>query len=326
MLAVAVMVLAIAGAGYVVYNSSQKQYSVQPVVINQPANSGASLNSQGNSGSCTVALPAGQTPAYTVTDADLNTGLSPTTTLYTNAASGTIYTNANTVPGTAYSVLFNQTGYLSDLETFTTPCNTVTPTVFGKMKKLDTSVTTKVFNSDLRTANSISANQSIGQGGSATIEFDVTPSGQSRHIGGGGNGQTPTFAVFFNATNTTNWDMTKWNVAEDAGTWSANGGFAGSCQSYNGPAPASLGGVYVAGSQCTGDFSGNDTQLRKLYVTIGGSSLYGGTQGTLCIVPYDIYKNSVANKYGAANTPLVGAVRNDGTQLDAPQCQTVYVN
>jgi len=99
------------------------------------------------------------------------------------------------------------------------------------MEKLDSSLTLKVYNSDGRTANSLAANQTIGQGSQATVEVDMTPSALYTHIGGPSNAANGgQFAILLNATNATNWDASKLAATIDPA-------FKGTCQQYTGVSP-----------------------------------------------------------------------------------------
>lgn len=309
---VVIMIVAVVGVGYLFYSNGvfgQHQLNINP---------SAGIQNAASSTGCSVALSTTQTPIIATTDADTNTILSPGVTLYADTVKGVLApSNTVTNPGQGYAALVNKTGYFGAVIPFTTPCTSAGPQYAGVQKAVDTSISMSVYNSDHRTANSVAANQTVGASNTASIELDLAPSAIHKHLGGAPNNQ---FTVYFNASNTTNWDPSSMSgISTD--------GFANCAQNTAATTPSAMGGVLVASWTCTGDFTGKDTNTYKINVPIAGSASYStaGTVGSLCVVGNDYYANSVANSLGAANAVLSGPVKNTGAAIQSLQCVPVYL-
>jgi hypothetical protein len=96
---------------------------------------------------------------------------------------------------------------------------------------------------------------------------------RNKHIAGGvPQGQTGQFVVFYNYTNSSDWDTSGFALS----TYGAFG--TGSCTPYNGPTPTYT-GVVLKGFVCTADFSGKDSAIYGLYATVKPSSIYANGAG-----------------------------------------------
>jgi hypothetical protein len=275
----------------------------------------AAANNGNPSGVACTGLSVAQTPAFQSFDSNTNAALTPSTALYIDPVTGLLNpSTTNTVYGKSYSVLMNKTGYASALVAFSTSCNDPTPMITGKQKALDTSLTFAVYNSDYRTANSVAANQTISAGSQATVEIDLTPSALRKHI----SGATNEFDVFVNSSLAlTQFDTSKFNLGSEG--WAKCSPYSAK-PGYNAATPSALTGTYVTAFRCTGDISGDNTNIHKLFLTVGTSATYtGGGMLTVGLAPVDFYQNTLTNAVEQ------GSVKNTGAAIHTLQSALVYI-
>jgi hypothetical protein len=268
-----------------------------------------------DSGVCTQALSASQTPSIQTYDADTNAAITPTVTLYIDPAKGQLNPSTTvTSPGHGYVALATKASYTSALIPFKTACNEATPMIPGTQKALDTSVSGTFYNVGGRTANTAAANQTLTASSPVTISLELTPSAVKKHIANGPNTQ---FAIFMNDTTATNWDTSGFA----ANLYGGINGWSGSCQQYTGVMPSQVGGVVVYGWICNGDFDGKSMGPYGISLTIKPSASYSASNKNIgfAIIPVDYYKVQTTGALGPANSVAVGPVYDNSTAIATPQ-------
>ena len=261
-------------------------------------------------GACTAPLSTAQVVTFAGYDADKPstavTGIS--TVVFSDPASGKILPGNPTVPGSTYAVLASKSGSLKAFKpSVTTSCTEAAPQVPVYLETYDSAPTVTVYNVGGRTANAVTtSNQTLTAGSPVTLQIEVQPSALYKHVAGGvPEGQTGKFAVFFNYTNSSDWDPSGFAMST-YGAWGSS-----ACEAYSGTNPTYT-GVVVKGFICTGDFTGKDSAIYGLYATVKPSSIYGNgpkAQLTTTIVPVDYYQNTIS---GVLST---GPVKDDGSAI-----------
>ena len=243
------------------------------------------------------------------------TSISATDVVYLNRNTGTLNPGGNiTKPGSVYSVFGTAANFASALVDGITDC-TANPPVSLSQKALDTAVATQPFNSDSVTKNSYpSANQSIGLGSSVTMSIDFVQSSNYLHLSGSDN----RFAVYVNATNSTDWDASQMAITWDGSQCTKLSQVSGVQQTT----PTSIPGQIIYSAVCTGDFLPVDGATHKMGVRIQAQSAVnpGPQFMNVNFAPIQYYANTIT---GAIE---VGAVKDSGATIQAFQTVQLSLN
>jgi hypothetical protein len=331
-----IMLVTMTGLGsYLGYKSvvapSQQQ---TPPPANTVAAAGASA--------CTAPLAGTQSLNIASYDADKPgtqiTGIS--TTVFLGAGPALNPSGNTTQPGNSYSVLVTKGGYARTYTTgFTTSCNTLSPALGMYQETLDTAPTVTVYNVGGRTANAnvLASLQTLTASSPSTLRVEFTPSALYKHIAGGvpitssPQADSGYFAVFMNASNTTAWDTSGFNLglngAPAGSQWSGqcvpytSAAGAGTPAQYMAAAPTWIKGTLVYGWVCHGDFSGQSTGIFGMDLTVKPSATYGGGNNSigLYVVPVEYFQHTVT---GALQQ---GASDNLGNAIDNSVNASIYI-
>lgn len=261
-------------------------------------------------GTCTVPLSTAQTVNIAGFDADKPaTAVSGiATTVFTDSSAGKILPGNTTVPGSTYSILASKSGSLKAFKPVVmTSCTEAAPQIPIYLETYDSAPTVTVYNVGGRTANAVNTvNQTLTAASPATFQIEVQPSALYKHIAGGApEGQMGSVALFFNYTNSSDWDTSGFALST-YGAWGSS-----SCTPYSGATPTYT-GVVLKGFTCPVDFSGKDSAIYGFYATVKPSSIYAnGAKAVLTatIVPVDYFQNTVT---GVLST---GPVKDDGSAI-----------
>jgi hypothetical protein len=264
---------------------------------------------------CANPLSTTQSLSVGATDADKSgTSVSSVSYLiYTNPTNGMLNPgNGTTIPGTGYTMLAYKSGELAARADFTTPCNSPTVPVAPAMETLDSSVTMTVYNQGARTTNAASANMTFSAASPYTFRLELLPSALYKHIAGGAQNR---FALFINATNQSDWDVSGFSA--NLVSW------GGSCTHFTGPNPTNFSGAVIYGFACNGDFTGKDRGTYPIDVTIKPSASYtaktaGAGTFTVQLVPFDYFADTVSNALSD------GPVKDNGATFQTAQEVFVY--
>lgn len=268
-----------------------------------------------------------QTFGVDAVDADQGTAVTSLTVVnLTDSVSGIPYQKSVLPGGSVLTALVTKSGYISDVVTMRSGAFDTNPTAHAQLKAYDSAVTFAIYNSGGHTANAVTSaatRQALGVGvGTKTVSVEMSPSAKNKRIAGGDTGQ---FAVLINATNTTS-AFIAGNFAVKTNGGFAAGTVAGTPLSLT-QNPTGLGGNYITGFSVPADFTGTDQGTYKLDLTIGTSSAWTDANSTMsvCIVPIEYYQQVTAQTGIAKGAIRIGAVKDDGSAINAAQCEEFFL-